>query len=103
MSEVGAADVLVLDIGGDTGALVVFAPEQLVGREVEITPAGHDHVHPMHNVVRRRQVGGRVLCAAVFPDVRAGTYLPYADGATVPRPFEVRGGAVTEIEWPLTG
>jgi hypothetical protein len=32
--------MVVLDIGGDTGALVVNAPEHLAGAEIEICPSG---------------------------------------------------------------
>ena len=35
----GQGSVL-LDIGGDIGALVVVAPEWMLGHEVEIAPAG---------------------------------------------------------------
>ncbi len=42
---------VLLDIGGDVGALVVLMPAELTGEEVEIRPAhghdddGHDHDH----------------------------------------------------------
>jgi hypothetical protein len=46
----GQGSVL-LDIGGDIGALVVMMPEAMVGEEIEIVPEGgplghgHDHDH----------------------------------------------------------
>jgi hypothetical protein len=38
--------MVVLDIGGDVGALVVSTPPSLDGREIEICPAGHRSTHP---------------------------------------------------------
>ena len=94
-------DALVIDIGGDAGALIVYAPEELVGAEIEIARAGNSPGHPIHNVVRARQVGDDVVCAAVFPVLAAGRYVPY--GVLTPpdaRAFSVLGGRVTELDWP---
>jgi hypothetical protein len=95
-------DAVLVDIGGDTGALVVYAPADMIGHEIEI--ARHDDdldtTHPVHNVVRRRRIGTRSVCAAVFPDLAAGTYVRYGDRRVRADPFTVRGGSVTEIEWP---
>ncbi|HMG32000.1 MAG TPA: hypothetical protein VK585_17980 [Jiangellaceae bacterium] len=93
------ADSLVVDIGGDTGALIVYALPDLVGQEIEITRAEMSSGHPVHNVVRPRRVGPRVVFAAVFPDVPAGTYSPYRKGVTDGPAFTVAGGHVTEIDW----
>jgi hypothetical protein len=38
--------MVVLDIGGDIGALVVSAPAELAGREIEICPSGARHDVP---------------------------------------------------------
>ncbi|MGH8825551.1 MAG: hypothetical protein ACRDVN_13915, partial [Jiangellaceae bacterium] len=84
---------------GDTGALIVYAPPDLVGQEIEITGAGTSSAHPVHNVVRSRRAGPRVVHAAVFPDLPAGTYRPYRNGVAVEPSFTVAGGRVTEIDW----
>jgi hypothetical protein len=94
-------DALVIDIGGDAGALIVYAPEELIGAEIEIARADTPPGHPVHNVVRARQVGDEVICAAVFPALPAGTYVPW--GHRVPSDaisFTVVGGRVTELHWP---
>jgi hypothetical protein len=94
-------DALVIDIGGDAGALIVYAPEELIGAEIEIARADTPPGHPVHNVVRARQVGNEVVYAAVFPVLAAGTYLPWGDqeppNATS---FTIVGGRVTELDWP---
>jgi len=94
-----ATDALVIDIGGDTGAVVVYASDDLVGQEIEIAPEGTVTGHPVHNVVRWRRVGTLAVCAAVFPDLPAGTYVPYGDPQVRADTFTVVGGGVTEIEW----
>jgi hypothetical protein len=93
------ADSLVVDIGGDTGALIVYAPPDLVGREIEIARADTSSGHPAHNVVRPRRVGRWVVHAAVFPDLPAGTYYRYRNGVGHEPSFAVAGGRVTEIDW----
>ncbi|HEU0212468.1 MAG TPA: hypothetical protein VFR13_00170 [Jiangellaceae bacterium] len=92
-------DSLVVDIGGDVGALIVYAPPQLVGQEIEITAVGTSSVHPLHNVVRPRRAGTRVVHAAVFPDLPAGTYHRRGNGVADVRAFTVTGGRVTEVDW----
>jgi hypothetical protein len=93
------ADSLVVDIGGDTGALIVYAPPDLVGWEIEIARAETSSAHPVHNVVRARRVGPWVVHAAVFPDLPAGTYHRYRNGVGDEPSFAVAGGLVTEIDW----
>ena len=89
------ADSLVVDIGGDTGALIVCAPPDLVGREFEIARAETSSAHP----VRARRVGPWVVHAAAFPDLPAGTYRRYRNGVGDEPSFAVAGGLVTEIDW----
>jgi hypothetical protein len=117
---------VVLDIGGDVGALIVSAPEALLGAEIEICPAGrrsgppdeggdwwdgqwrHDHHHHHHGhaawphvavLARPSPVGTEP--AAVFPGLREGDYDLWLapDGPTV-LTVSVRGGAVTTAAWP---
>jgi hypothetical protein len=92
-------DSLVMDIGAGTGALVVYAAEELVGREIEIARVGTPTQHPVHNVVRWRRIGLHTICAAVFPALVAGTYVPFGDPHVRADPFTVTDGRVTEVEW----
>jgi hypothetical protein len=94
-------DALLIDIGGDTGALVVYASEEFVGHEIEIARAENPSGHPVHNVVRARRVCDAVVCAAVFPTLPAGPYVPHGKGLPSGRTaFSVVGGRVTEFDWP---
>jgi hypothetical protein len=89
---------VIMDIGGDTGALVVYTPASLAGSEIEITRRG-DHAPFVHTEVRERRLPEGALYAGVFPGVPAGEYtlLP---AATLPqRDVAVLGGQVSEITW----
>lgn len=88
----GALDGLMLDIGGDTGALVVLVDESLDGSEIEVVGVcGHAHaqVHP-----RRSGAGGDVY-AAVFVAVEEGSYVVELPGALRSGTIQVVGGRVT--------
>jgi hypothetical protein len=110
---------VLLDIGGDVGALVVTMPPALAGVEVEIRPIGHhDHScgpggQPDHGgdgrhlphvaVVARPAVGGHVH-SLVFPELTAGDYELYQRPAgPVELTVSVAGGQVTQARWPAAG
>lgn len=102
---------VVLDIGGDIGALVVTTPAAMDGVEVEIVPTGtrrdpghdpgHGHGAPVHVAVIRRPVGERSVHCLVYGELVAGTYDLYVrpDGP-VRLTATVTGGQVTEAAWP---
>jgi hypothetical protein len=85
-------DTLILDIGGDIGALVLHAGPELAEREIEIS-AGPDAPRS-HNVVHARTGRDRIAYTAVFPSVPAGEYTVW-HGAS-PATVTIRGGEVTE-------
>lgn len=109
----GQGSVL-LDIGGDVGALVVTAPPGTVGTEVEIRPTGgherrhghphhhdhHDHVHLPHVAVVNRPVCGASVPSLVYPELIEGRYELCLKGTDdVLLAVDVTGGAVTTAEW----
>ncbi len=122
--------MVVLDIGGDVGALVVHTPRSMVGLELEICPSGArggvpddggtwwqgqwrshthgdgEHSHPAAaawphvSVLARRMAVGHD-CSAVFPGLRAGQYeLWVRPGEPTGLRVTVRGGAVISANWP---
>ena len=102
----GQGSVL-LDIGGDIGALVVVAPEWMLGHEVEIAPADEAFEPPVgqghrpHVAVVRRPVAGGEVPSLVFGELTAGRYQLAEKGTTAVRlEVEVRGGEVTSTDWP---
>ncbi len=116
---------VVLDIGGDVGALVIVAPASMDGVEIEARPIGstepvhghqqhgHDHGHDHHHgpgssthlehvaVLARPLPDGEKVYSAVFAGLTAGTYELYERPAGPVRlTVSVTGGAVADAVWP---
>ncbi len=102
---------VMLDIGGDVGALVVTMPEGMAGVEVEIRPAGgahghphghvHGHAHHPHVAVVDRPVDDGRVPSLVFPELVEGRYELYEkETDDVRLTVDVRGGEVTTAHWP---
>jgi hypothetical protein len=64
---------VVLDIGGDVGAVVVLLGDHEVDDEIDIQPVG-DAAGRFHTGVHDRALDGAVVRTAIFPEVRGGTY-----------------------------
>jgi hypothetical protein len=89
---------VVLDIGGDIGALVVHTEPALLDLEVEISPSGDDAARS-HKEVLERSVGGSFGPVLVFDDLREGEYTLWLDGVARDRGIRVAGGAVAVLDW----
>lgn len=90
---------VVLDIGGEMGALVVHLPSVPPSGELEACPAGDIH-RRFHTGVHVRTIGGRDEPVAVYPAIREGDYdILDADLVPITR-VRVVGGAVTEVRIP---
>jgi hypothetical protein len=95
----GPASV-VLELGPGVGALVLHTPQELDGREIEVSPRGDAAVGRTHSLVRPRTTGSGTRYAAVYPQLAAGTYTVWNDGATPVATVTIRGGQVTPVRWP---
>lgn len=116
---------VLLDIGGEIGALVVTMPAELEGIEVEIRPTGdhrpddehhrhgeghghshaedhdHDGQHLLHVAVVPRPAAGIEVHSLVFPELVEGEYELYQRPAgPVELSVTITGGQVTEATWP---
>jgi hypothetical protein len=98
---------VLLDIGGDVGALVVTMPTSMVDLEVEIAPVDSvaaagpalAEARPHVAVVERPTHAG-VVPSLVFPELEAGTYaLSVRPDGPVAMTVTVRGGQVTTTRW----
>jgi hypothetical protein len=89
---------VVLDIGGDVGALVVHTPADLGGLEIELARRNED-VAFVHTAVRERHLLDGTVHAAVFAEVPAGSYTLVGIGSRPSIPVAVTGGHVTELRW----
>jgi hypothetical protein len=92
----GSNDNLLLDIGGDTGALIIYTAGDRDQAEIEISPSAAEQART-HNVVRVREAPGGPVYAAVFPAVAAGDYVVWRDGATKAGTVLVHGGQVASF------
>ena len=106
---------VMLEIGVDSGALVVSAPEALTGREIEIRRFGRtqvpltdlvaDHVdgarvHSPHvAVIPRPLPNGATATCAVFPDLEPGVYTLWLMPSGPSMPVHVGAGEVTTADW----
>lgn len=103
-SHAGQGPVL-LDIGGEIGALILTMPSQMLGIEIEIRPVGppasHGHAHLVHAAVVNRPMNGASVPTVVFPNLRDGDYELYErpNGQTRLRAHVV-GGQVASRTWP---
>jgi len=117
--------MVVLDIGGDIGALVVSAPPSLAGAEIEICPSGsrisepdegagwwhgqwrshthaHGHAHAWpHVAVIDRTTGLGTQHCAVYLGLRRGRYdLWLRPDQPTALTVTVHGALVTWVDWP---
>lgn len=90
---------VILDIGGDIGALIVYLPDSFAGTEINISvadgsaPFTHTGVHP------RSTPNGNHRLTAVYPELMTGDYQlwhPSAEGLLGPV-VHVDGGVVAEL------
>jgi len=91
---------VVMELGGDIGALVLYTPEDLDGREIEISRDGDPGARRTHSQVRRRHMGGVTTYAAVYPDLLAGTYTIWTDEQDAAATVVITGGEITTCRWP---
>jgi len=90
----------VLDIGDEVGALVATMPRGCAGTELFVRRAD-DQTSTVHTGVWERRQAGRSVTAAVFPELREGTYHVLDENGVDIHTVEIRGGSVTTID--LTG
>src|SRR6185369_9072671 len=64
---------VVVDIGGEVGAAVVYVPEALAGHELEVRAVGTEWTGT-HTAVRERRAGDAPVWAACFGALAIGRY-----------------------------
>jgi hypothetical protein len=95
------AGSVVLDLGEDIGALILAAPAELNGREIEISCAsGGIGAHHRHSLVRERVTDAGICYAAVYISVPAGDYVVWRDDDTPAGTVAVCGGQIAHFRWP---
>ena len=87
---------VILDIGGDVGALMLYTSPTMLGHEIDLMPDDGALPHT-HSAVRERQLENEVKFAAVYPVLRAGTYT--IEGST--QRVTIVGGRVTDLHYDI--
>jgi hypothetical protein len=91
---------VVLDLGADTGALILYTPPELDRAEIEISRDDEPHAHRTHSQVRARPMKTVTEYAAVYPGLRAGQYTIWRDERQPAATVTITGGQVTSCRWP---
>jgi hypothetical protein len=89
------AQPVVLDLGAGFGALIVHTVPELLGVEIEISPAGDDGRRE-HKEVLQRLMGPRVVNVLVYDNLAEGDYTLWIDDRPVARGVHVTADGVAE-------
>ena len=93
----GLPESLVLDIGGEVGALILHADEACLGAEIDLTLAGLPRTHHVHTMIRRRRAPLREFVAGVYPALPRGTYTIWGLDGEPLGDVKICGGEVSEF------
>lgn len=92
---------VVLDIGGDIGALIVYLPDSFAGTEIDISAADGSVPFTHTGVHERVAPNGNRRLTAVYPELTTGDYQlwqPNDGGVPLGPVVRVDGGAVAELD-----
>ena len=93
-----SAGAVLLDLGAETGALVLYTPADLVRAEIELSPDTPGAVRT-HAAVRARPAPSGTRYAAVYEGLAAGGYTIWRDRDTQAGHVTITGGQVTSFSW----
>lgn len=88
---------VLLDVGDDVGALIVYVDASLLGREVEVRPLDREG-RPTHADVLERRTASGAVHAVVIPGLPAGRYSIWLDAELPWGEADIRGGQVAEVD-----
>ena len=90
---------VVLDIGGDIGALLLHTGPEHKGREYEISSEDSPDARTHVEILERRLESGEVMFVGTYYGLREGNYILWGeDGAVLDQVF-VKGGEITTADW----
>lgn len=92
---VGPSEGVLLDVGFDAGALIVFADAAYLGREVWLSRRGE--LSRIHVEVLERSTRAQQVYAAVFPSLRGGDYEIWVGNANPATEVTIVAGEVLEV------
>ena len=92
----GSQAAVILDIGGDVGALVLYTGAEDDAAEIDISPGSDPAAPRSHNQVHPRRAPAGTVYSAVYPALAAGEYTLWRDEHTPEATITIQGGHVTE-------
>jgi hypothetical protein len=90
-----AGGPVVVDIGGDIGALVVHVDADRIGQELHVRRPGETST--THTGIWERRIGRRAVVVAVFPALVEGAYAILDRDGNAIVDIEITGGQVGEL------
>jgi hypothetical protein len=91
---------VVLELGAEIGALILYTPADLDGEEIEISRDDDPGARRTHSQVRQRHMATVTRYAAVYPGLQAGPYTIWRDEHSPAAAVTIIGGRVTSCHWP---
>jgi hypothetical protein len=91
---------VVMELGADIGALILYTPASLNGSEIEISRDDDPGARRTHSLVRPRHLPAVTRYAAVYPNLRAGPYTIWRDEQSAAATATITGGQITSCRWP---
>ena len=93
---------VIMELGADIGALILFTPADMDGEEIEISCDDEPGAKRTHAQVRARHMPGETRYAAVYPGLPAGRYTVWRDehSPAAAVTVTVTGGQVSSCRWP---
>jgi hypothetical protein len=91
---------VVMELGADTGALILYTPADLDGAEIEISRHGDPPGRRTHSQVRQRPAANATKYAAVYSHLAAGQYTIWRDEDRQAGTVTIAGGQITSSRWP---
>jgi hypothetical protein len=91
---------VIMELGADIGALILYTPADLDGEEIEISRNDQPGSRRTHSRVRPRHMPGETRYAAVYPSLPAGRYTIWRAEHSLAAAVTVTGGQVSNYRWP---
>jgi hypothetical protein len=91
---------VLMELGAEVGALILYTPADLDGAEIEISRPGDPVARRTHAQVRQRHVANVTKYAAVYSSLPAGEYTIWREEDRPAATVTVAGGQITSCRWP---
>jgi hypothetical protein len=99
LEPAAACASVAIDVGGGSGALILYPGERFRGREIEISRLDGDG-HRVHTGVHERATDERSRLTAIFGSLPVGDYVVWEDAGTAGPLVNVPDGGVAEVALP---